>query len=525
MRIETNAKNQPLRRDPLKTAFKTVYAKDDMTFISYAQNHEDLMLWRALKHIERGFYVDVGANDPVIDSVTYAFYSRAWRGINIEPVPEFYQQLCRERPFDINLGIAAGNFVGEQNLYLIPESGLSTFDQGVAKDLEPKGRTYTQQVVQVVPLDTIFAQNATETIHFLKIDVEGFEDEVLQGLDLRVWRPWILLVEATKPSSSELSAMQWEASVLEADYHFVYFDGINRFYLADEHMELSAAFHSPPNVFDDFVTYKDLQTNEAIQQQLHKIQALEAQTEHFKSHLDLKEGELNAQRSLLDGANQKIYALSDDLEKVHSKNYELVAELNQTHNQKYALLVELNALKDQVNTLTADLRSVQSANEAVSTAFNGAQATISQHETTIESLRVELKKVYRSRSYRITAPFRAIFGAARVQRDRLRKYKQNYRQWYMNRVEPVAYLWILRLRKNKFLVKTKNSVKKNYPGAWRRLRKLVIPSADYGESNTIPAANRVVVSEPDSSELSAREQHYFNLFQQQMDIVKKQPKF
>ncbi len=58
-----------------------------MTFISYAQNFEDVMLWRALKHVENGFYVDVGAQDPVVDSVSLAFYEHGWRGVHIEPTP------------------------------------------------------------------------------------------------------------------------------------------------------------------------------------------------------------------------------------------------------------------------------------------------------------------------------------------------------------------------------------------------------------------------------------------------------
>jgi hypothetical protein len=33
-----------------------------MPFISYAQNYEDVILWRALRHVEKGFYVDVGAS-------------------------------------------------------------------------------------------------------------------------------------------------------------------------------------------------------------------------------------------------------------------------------------------------------------------------------------------------------------------------------------------------------------------------------------------------------------------------------
>ena len=61
-----------------------------MAFVSYAQNFEDVMLWRALRHGEHRFWVDVGAADPDVLSVTRAFSERGWHGINIEPA---------ERPF------------------------------------------------------------------------------------------------------------------------------------------------------------------------------------------------------------------------------------------------------------------------------------------------------------------------------------------------------------------------------------------------------------------------------------------
>ena len=64
-----------------------------MSIVSYAQNFEDVMLHRALKNIDQGFYIDVGANDPEIDSVTKAFYDMGWRGINIEPVAEWFEKL------------------------------------------------------------------------------------------------------------------------------------------------------------------------------------------------------------------------------------------------------------------------------------------------------------------------------------------------------------------------------------------------------------------------------------------------
>jgi glycosyltransferase involved in cell wall biosynthesis len=66
-----------------------------LIFVSYAQNFEDVMLWRALRSVERGFYIDVGANDPTLYSVTKAFHIRGWRGINIEPAAGFVARFAQ----------------------------------------------------------------------------------------------------------------------------------------------------------------------------------------------------------------------------------------------------------------------------------------------------------------------------------------------------------------------------------------------------------------------------------------------
>ena len=76
-------------------------------FISYAQNMEDVLLWRCFKDLENGTYIDVGANDPSEDSVTKAFYDRGWSGINIEPIQRHHDDLTAQRPRDINLRVAA----------------------------------------------------------------------------------------------------------------------------------------------------------------------------------------------------------------------------------------------------------------------------------------------------------------------------------------------------------------------------------------------------------------------------------
>ena len=223
-----------------------------MTFISYAQNFEDIMLWRALKHIEKGFYIDVGANDPMIDSVTLAFYERGWRGINIEPMRQYYDRLCADRPEDINLPVAVADTKGELTLFDIPDTGLSTMDRTIAQAHIAAGREVIEHGIQVIPLSEICEKHVHGPIHFLKIDVEGLEGAVLRGMDFKKWRPWILVVEATLPQTQITNHAEWEKLVLDAGYRFSYFDGLNHYYVADDHVALMQAFKAPPNVFDDF---------------------------------------------------------------------------------------------------------------------------------------------------------------------------------------------------------------------------------------------------------------------------------
>ena len=95
--------------------------------ISYAQNFEDVILHRVFGDRRSGFYVDLGAMDPVHDSVTKAFYDAGWWGINIEPNQHFYKRLVAERNRDINLNVAVGDVQEIRRFYTFTDSGLSTF--------------------------------------------------------------------------------------------------------------------------------------------------------------------------------------------------------------------------------------------------------------------------------------------------------------------------------------------------------------------------------------------------------------
>lgn len=223
-----------------------------MSFLSFSQNFEDVMLWRALKTVDNGFYIDVGAHDPVFGSVTKAFYERGWRGINIEPTPGPFAMLQSARPRDINLQVGAGSRETEMDLYDVYPSGLATLCAAVADGYRSSGHEVVLRRVSIRTLESICREHVQGEIHFLKIDVEGYEREVLLGASFSTFRPWILVIEATHPNSPRVTHDEWEDIVLSAGYEFVYFDGLNRFYVAREHKELADHFKVPPNFFDDF---------------------------------------------------------------------------------------------------------------------------------------------------------------------------------------------------------------------------------------------------------------------------------
>lgn len=225
-----------------------------MPIVSYAQNFEDIMLYRALKHVQPGFFVDVGAHHFEIDSVSLLFSKLGWTGIHVEPIAKLAEALKVNRPQDTVLQAAVGTEPGVMTLYEVADAyGITTGDKGLAQRHADSGFEIRETSVEKRTLADILDNVAPEGIHWLKIDVEGMEHDVIKSWTGSSKRPWIVLLESTEPMSPKPNHHGWEPDLVALGYKFVFFDGLNRFYISQDHPELEQFFTCGPNFFDYFV--------------------------------------------------------------------------------------------------------------------------------------------------------------------------------------------------------------------------------------------------------------------------------
>ena len=211
------------------------------------------MLERVFAGKNDGFYIDIGAAHPQQDSVTCHFYDKGWTGINVEPQVGYVKALEKARPRDTNLCLGVGARVGDARFYQTSALYLSTCDpdSSVLAEHEHEVRT-----ISITTLAELCRKHVKRPIDFLKIDVEGWEKDVLRSGDWQAFRPVIVVVEATRPNSQEPTWQDWEPEFLTCGYQFAYFDGLNRFYVRDEDAALAQHFAIPPNVFDEIVPHE-----------------------------------------------------------------------------------------------------------------------------------------------------------------------------------------------------------------------------------------------------------------------------
>lgn len=161
---------------------------------TYAQWGEDKLVWEYFHRKPHGFFVEVGANDPIIISQTYLLEQSGWEGILVEPQPECCKRLRPARPKSkvIQAACGAPEQKGKARFRIASNDGCSLLD-GLTTDEDV---TFAETVeVDLVTVDDVLAQSGNPKPDFVSIDVEGGELNVLKGFSLAKHKPQLLLME------------------------------------------------------------------------------------------------------------------------------------------------------------------------------------------------------------------------------------------------------------------------------------------------------------------------------------------
>ena len=159
---------------------------------------------------EGGFYVEAGANDGYAQSNTFHLErQRGWSGVLVEAIPELAHKCARRRPRSsvVNCALVADDFT--EKTIPVRYAGLMSLVDGAQGDTDAERRhvldglavqglaqTYTVEVVARTLTSVLVEHSAPPVIDLLSLDVEGYEINVLRGLDFARFRPRIMVIEA-----------------------------------------------------------------------------------------------------------------------------------------------------------------------------------------------------------------------------------------------------------------------------------------------------------------------------------------
>jgi FkbM family methyltransferase len=152
-----------------------------------------------------GFFVEAGAFDGYTQSNTYYLErARGWRGLLVEAVPMLAREAARERPRSVvrNCGLVSADY-GEPDIRLryggtmtvvagVPEAEAWASEAQRNMALDEPDHEFT---VPARTLSSLLDEVGAPEVDLLSLDVEGYEAEVLRGLDLERHAPRFIVVE------------------------------------------------------------------------------------------------------------------------------------------------------------------------------------------------------------------------------------------------------------------------------------------------------------------------------------------
>lgn len=210
-----------------------------------AQYGEDRILWQVFRGRRSGYFIEIGAFDGVTLSNTFFFEQVGWCGLLIEPIPKMYERAVAARPRSrvVHAALGARGSRGTAKFTFTKKVGVLSFLKTDPEHLERCRREGAELIEVEVPLTTVgdllmeeqrspaltgspWSPEKGWQIDFVSIDVEGMELEVLDGFDLGLFRPRILVIENERATGAAL-----EPYLAARGYGRFYRQVINDFYV------------------------------------------------------------------------------------------------------------------------------------------------------------------------------------------------------------------------------------------------------------------------------------------------------
>lgn len=283
--------------------------------VSYSINSEDVLLRRVFAGRTTGFFVDVGAEHPVNGNDFFGLYLLGWRGINIEPNPFYFMQLQERRPEDRNLQLLVSDVPARAlPFFIIEGTGLSTCDAEQAQIQAGHGAVVHRVEMDTVTLTQILDEAKPPHIDVLKIDVEGFEENVLRGNDWTRYRPSLIMLEATLPQSPVRRETTIAEFLKTVGYDFVHHDGLNDFFV-EKTFVLPPNSLRAPDVFDNVVRWDMVALRDTYDELHDQFLDVEHYAKTLESERDIMGRTLSGTSRMLQEKQRSAQLLSAALDK------------------------------------------------------------------------------------------------------------------------------------------------------------------------------------------------------------------
>ncbi len=197
----------------------------------YSQNKEELIIRHFFQDKKGGFFLDVGASDPVHNSTTYYLEKHlGWKGIAIDALPWLASPWAEKRPNSRFFNYIVTDHSGTIETFYAAGPISSVKKEHI--DLFQRGNNMRrpQEIkVPTITLNELLDRERVSKIDFLSMDIEEAEPQALAGFDIRRFRPELVCIEAAKPVRDSIATYFADNDYVRIDEYLAY-DNINWYY-------------------------------------------------------------------------------------------------------------------------------------------------------------------------------------------------------------------------------------------------------------------------------------------------------